>query len=154
MRNSPLKRPRIPSCALRKKRRPREEPATVRPTETLPGTIGAGLLYAIRPVMQTPAITGAIGKAKEGVRHSAGYPPVRPANWPGRQYTNLLHIPQARPQFVSGQIPVSAPFGKSDPCAITVPRGQRSSRPFRVNPFPTYALQFYFSVQRLPDTNS
>jgi hypothetical protein len=29
------------------------------------------------------------------VRHSAGYPPVGPANWPGRQYTDLFPCPQA-----------------------------------------------------------
>jgi hypothetical protein len=26
---------------------------------------------------------------------NAVYPTARPANWPGRQYTNLLRIPQA-----------------------------------------------------------
>src|SRR5258708_36593049 len=29
------------------------------------------------------------------LRHWAGYPPVRPASWPGRQYTNLAGMPQA-----------------------------------------------------------
>jgi hypothetical protein len=34
-------------------------------------------------------------KAKKEV-NSAGYPPVRPVTWPGRQYTNLSRHSQAR----------------------------------------------------------
>jgi len=30
----------------------------------------------------------------------AVYPTARPANWPGRQYTNLLRIPQAEHRAV------------------------------------------------------
>src|SRR5713101_7704656 len=73
--------------------------------------------------------TGAILKG-QGRRILAVYPTARPANWPGRQYTNLAGLPQAVEAFLS------MGFGQSI-TGLTVPLHDASLRMRRQKARPT-----------------
>src|SRR5256885_14247161 len=73
---------------LRIELRPRKEQATVRSRKKRPDSIEPDF-FAQSGLSFNHWHSQARYERPREVRHSAGYPPARPANWPGRQYTNL-----------------------------------------------------------------